>query len=89
MGLGLQGYLAHTKQRPTGTLHKDYAKGPTVVPGGGAVSYEQGTPVWDRGTLLTRSARASQSFEYKVPGFWLQVQDVGFTVEGSSLGVEG
>ena len=41
----VQGYLAHKNQRPPRTLHWDYAWGPTVVLGGGAVSYERGTPV--------------------------------------------
>ena len=33
----LQGYLAHKKQRPPRTLQSDYAQGPMVVPGKGAV----------------------------------------------------
>ena len=39
------GYLAHKEQRPPRTLQEDYAQHPTVVLGGGAVSYERGTPV--------------------------------------------
>ena len=42
---GIQGYLAHKKLSPARTLLQDYAWGPTVVLGGGAVSYERGTPV--------------------------------------------
>ena len=41
----VQGYLAHTKQRPPRTLQSDHALGPMVALGGGAVSYERGTPV--------------------------------------------
>ena len=41
----LQGYLAHKKQRPPGTLQQDYAQDPMVVIGGGAVSYERGARV--------------------------------------------
>ena len=41
----LQGYLAHKNERPSRTLHKEYARGPLVVLGGDAVSYERGTPV--------------------------------------------
>jgi len=40
----IQGYLAHQKQRPPGTLQYDYAQGTMVVLGGSAVSYERGTP---------------------------------------------
>ena len=40
----VQGYLAHKKQRPPSTLQYDYTQGPMVVLGGGAVSYERGTP---------------------------------------------
>ena len=47
LGCGLQGYLAHKKQRPPRTLQKDYAWGPMVTLGGGAVSYGRGTPVQD------------------------------------------
>ena len=42
---GLQGYLAHKKQPPNWTLQQPNAQGSTVVLGGGAVSYERGTPV--------------------------------------------
>ena len=41
----LQGYLVYKKQRPSKTIQQDYAKGPTVVLGGWAVSYERGIPV--------------------------------------------
>jgi len=41
----LQGYLAHKKTPPPRTLQEPYAWGPMVVLGGGAVSYERGTPV--------------------------------------------
>ena len=40
----LEGYLTHKKQRPPRTLQKDYTEGSMVVLGGGAVSYERGTP---------------------------------------------
>ena len=40
----VQGYLSHKKQRPSSALQWDYAYGPMVVLGEGAVSYEQGTP---------------------------------------------
>ena len=42
---GLQGYLAHQKQRHPRTLQKGYAQGSRVVLGGWAVSYERGAPV--------------------------------------------
>ena len=41
----VQGYLAHKKLLPPRTIQLDYAQGPTVVLGGGAVSYGRGTPV--------------------------------------------
>ena len=41
----ISGYLVHKKQNPPRTLQQDYAQDPTVVLGGGAVSYERGTPV--------------------------------------------
>ena len=41
----LQGYLAHKKLPPTRILQQAYDQGPTVVLGGGAVSYERGAPV--------------------------------------------
>ena len=41
----VQGYLAHKKQHPPGALKSDYTWGHMVVLGGGAVSYERGTPV--------------------------------------------
>jgi len=43
--MAVQGYLAHKKLRPPGTLLKDYAWGPMAILGEGAVSYERGTPV--------------------------------------------
>ena len=44
---GLQGYLAHKKQRNPTTLQEDYAQGHMVVLRGGAVSYKGGTPETD------------------------------------------
>ena len=46
----LQWYFAHKKQPPPGTLHRtlhsrDFFQGPMMALGGGAVSYERGTPV--------------------------------------------
>ena len=41
----VQGYLAHKKLQPPRTLQEDCALGPMVALGGGAVSYERGTPV--------------------------------------------
>ena len=41
----IQGYLTHKKQRPPKTLLWEYAEGPMVVLGRGAVSYERGSPV--------------------------------------------
>ena len=41
----VQGYLAHTKHPPPRTLHQGFTQGHMVVLTGGAVSYEQGTPV--------------------------------------------
>ena len=40
-----QGYLAHEKHPPPRTLQWDYTKGPVMVLGGGAVSYELRTSV--------------------------------------------
>ena len=48
MCLQVQGYLVHTKHHRPRTLQQDNAEGPTVLLGGGAVSYERGTPVWFR-----------------------------------------
>jgi hypothetical protein len=42
----LQGYLAHKKPHPPMTLQQAYAEGPVVAWGGGAISYERGTPVF-------------------------------------------
>ena len=42
---GLQGYLAHKKLRLPRTLPYDFAQGPMVALGEGAVSYERGTSV--------------------------------------------
>ena len=41
----LRGYLAHKKLPPPRTLQWAYTLGPTVVLGGGQVSYGRGTPV--------------------------------------------
>ena len=42
----VQGYLAHKNLPPPRTLRQAYAYGPMVVlGGGGAFSYERGTPV--------------------------------------------
>ena len=41
----MQGYLAHKKQRPPKDPTVDLCLGPYQSPGGGAVSYERGTPV--------------------------------------------
>ena len=59
--LRLQGYLAHKKERPPRTLQQDYVWGPTVVQGGGAVSYERGTPVEDPYGLLLSEYGASKT----------------------------
>ena len=45
LDIHLQGYLAHERYPPPRTLQQDYAQGPLVVLGGGAISYERGTPV--------------------------------------------
>ena len=41
----IQGCLAHKKHPPPRTLQEDYTQGVMVVLGGGAASYERGTPV--------------------------------------------
>jgi len=41
----VQVYLVHKKQIHPRTLQSAYAKGPMLVLGGGALSYERGTPV--------------------------------------------
>ena len=41
----LRVYLAHKKSPPPGTLQSDHAQYPMGVLGGGAFSYERGTPV--------------------------------------------
>ena len=44
----IQGYLAHKKQRPPGTLQKDYVEdlgSHRGTRGGGCFSYERGTPL--------------------------------------------
>ena len=41
--LPVQGYLACKKQRHPMTLHKDYAEGSAVAPGGWVLSSDQGT----------------------------------------------
>ena len=48
----VQGYLAHKRPPPPRTLEKASALGPSVVLGGGAVSYERGTPVREKKTWL-------------------------------------
>ena len=40
----LQGYLAHTGQRPHRNLHEGYAQSHMVALGGWAFSYDRGTP---------------------------------------------
>ena len=65
----VQGYLAHKKHPPPRTPHKDYLGSYGGPGGGGAVSYERGTPVgmragWQvdplgwvyRGTSLIRNS---------------------------------
>ena len=47
----VKGYLDHEKQRPPRTLQHEYAQGPVATLGGGAVSYEQGIPVYDQPLL--------------------------------------
>ena len=42
---GVQGYRAHKKDPPPRSLQQDCTLGPMVALGGGAVSYERGTPV--------------------------------------------
>ena len=49
---GIQGYLAQEKYPPPRTLQQDFTQGPMVVITGGAVSREQGTPVWAVGFLV-------------------------------------
>ena len=48
--LWVQGYLAHKKHPLPRTLQWDYTLGPLVVLGGGALSYERGTPVQVQGS---------------------------------------
>jgi hypothetical protein len=50
----VQGYLAHKKQRPPRTLPKAYAQGPRAVPGGVAISHEQGTLVPEKTFKMRR-----------------------------------
>jgi len=44
----IQGHLARMKKPPPSTLQQDYALALRWSCGGGAVSYEQGTPAWFR-----------------------------------------
>ena len=41
----MQGYLTHKKHSPRTNLQKDYVEDSLKALGGGAVSYERGTPV--------------------------------------------
>ena len=60
----LQGYLSHKKERPHRALQWDYAYGPVVVLGGGAVSYQQGTPVHEALIRAAFSARWGEDVEW-------------------------
>ena len=56
----VQGYLAHQKPPRPRTLQQTFAQGPVVVPGGGLVSYERGSPVKD--SQISRVATESSTF---------------------------
>ena len=57
--------LDHTKQRPPRTLQKEYAQGPLVVLGGGAVSCERGTSE----EIATHTAEFARFVCSDVPSF--------------------
>ena len=69
----LEGYFAHKKQHPPGTLQKVYAQGPMVAPGGGAVAYERGTPVenlsWPCAVDRVTAAPETWGLEVRVYGY--------------------
>ena len=52
---GVEGYLTYKKTPPPRTLQETYAYGPSAVLGGGAVSYERGTPVGFRATPINHA----------------------------------
>ena len=81
-----KGYLAHEKHSPPRTLQWDHAYGPTMVLGGGVVSYEWSTPaprigMW-RSAIpmsdLARRCRADMAHARQSrpeSGFDCQIQD--------------
>ena len=54
----LQGYFTHKKPRPPRTLPHDYAQGPMVALGQGAVSYEQTSA--SRPTIRSRACASCE-----------------------------
>ena len=68
--MGLQGYLAHKKQRlPLGPPY-DPRHSPTAGSQGGVVSYERDTPVWDVrvwGHNLHPSPPDAAGFQHRSP----------------------
>ena len=62
---GLQGYLTYKKTHPPRTLPEAYAQGPTVFLGGGAVSYERGTPETCGGLMGVMNAAVQGLLEIK------------------------
>jgi hypothetical protein len=61
IALKVPGSLAHKKYPPPRTLQQDFTRGHMVVSGGGAVSYERGTPV------VVPSHTGSKSFNWGHP----------------------
>ena len=67
LGFRVQGYLANEKLQSPRTLQQDYAQSPMMVlGGGGAVSYERGTPV--EGLLSKKETHQSRGLRQKDVG---------------------
>ena len=54
----IQGYLAHKKLLPPGTIQQDYAQGPTVVLGGGVFLMSE-VPLYVGAVLVALKATLS------------------------------
>ena len=67
----LQGYLAHKETHPKGPYSKDHAQGPTAVLGGGAVSYERGTPVHAREYLAHKKTPIPLGTPWALAYIWV------------------
>ena len=77
--MDLQGYVAHENTHLPRTLQLYYAQDPMVVLGGGAVSYDRGTPIARQCAATSRGKRLGASAVLGGSGVGFRVGVQGFS----------